>query len=222
MANILETKSKVLIVQEEGPTCHLLQEMLIVRGFRCTVTHDARKMSEILKESDFDAALLDFRMPGINSFELLAQVTSGCPSVSVIVLGAVNELRAAVETMKAGAADYIPEPFDLRQVEDAVRSAIERKNLRKNGSTPEISDVTFSGIEAIAIGVEARQEILDVHSEIIVQQTIEIARQMGFPEEKIQSWVVERTEKRSQRIKQLTESICKIVPAFSVPNLLNK
>ena len=150
------------------------------------------------------------------------KLTSRHPSVSIIILGAVNEIRAAVETMKAGAADYITEPFNPGQVGEAVNSALECKNRLKNGLTGEISDETTNGIEAIAVGVEARQEILDVHSEIIVQQTVQIARQMGFPEEKIRSWVVDRAEKRSRRIKQLTESICKIAPVHPQPEFINQ
>jgi DNA-binding response OmpR family regulator len=215
----LETKPKILIAKEEAPMCKLFEIILGSRGYQCAVAHNTRQVIELLKEADLAAALLDIRLPGMSFSDLLASIQSLRPSLSIVVLSDSLDIRVAIETMKAGAMDYITEPFDLTQVANAVESALRRKIRRIPAPFEAMAGESASGIEAIALGVEARQEILDGHSEIIVQQTISIARQMGFADEKIQAWVADRTEKRSRRIKQLTDSIIKVPPVNPVRNI---
>lgn len=65
-------------------------------------------------------------------------------------------------------------------------------------------------LKAIALGVEARQDMLDMHSEKVTSQTVYIAQKMGFPEEKIQKWVAARYKEQSQKVKLVINSI--IIP----------
>lgn len=69
----------------------------------------------------------------------------------------------------------------------------------------------IDAIEAIALGVEDRQEMLDIHSEKVVMQTINVARIMAFSEEEIQKWVRIHNDLKSPKIKQFTDSIFKLV-----------
>jgi DNA-binding NtrC family response regulator len=200
---------QVLIVDDEANICGLLQESLSGRGYLCTAAQSAAQALDRLSEIKFDAALLDIRMPGMSGVELLNRIKSAYPGLAVIMLTAVDEVDTAVETMKAGAFDYITKPFDLDRVDKAVRAALEKMDRDQETKTAKITDENMVAIEAIARGVEARQELLDVHSEIVVRQTIDIARQMGLPEDKIQEWTAQRDEQRSRRMKKIVSSLVK-------------
>jgi DNA-binding NtrC family response regulator len=202
---------KVLIVDDEPNICGLLRESLSDRGYQCTIAQSAAQALERLNESKFDVALLDVRMPGMSGVELLNRVKSSYPSLAIIMLTAVDEVDTAVETMKAGASDYITKPFDLDRVDKAVRAALERVDRDQAANTEKVMDENMAAIDAIARGVEARQEMLDVHSEIVVRQTIDIARQMGLPENKIEEWTAQREEQSSRKMKRIVSSLVKPV-----------
>jgi DNA-binding NtrC family response regulator len=202
---------QVLIVDDETNICGLLRESLSDRGYRCTTAQSAAQALERLNEFKFDVALLDVRMPGMSGVELLSRVKSSYPNLAVIMLTAVDEVDTAVETMKAGASDYITKPFDLDRVDKAVRASLEKVERDQASRIEKVTDENVAAIEAIARGVEARQEMLDVHSEIVVRQTIDIARQMGLPESKIAEWTAKREEQRLRKVKRIVSSLIKPV-----------
>lgn len=202
---------KVLIVDDETNICGLLRESLSARGYQCTIAQSAAQALERLNESKFDVALLDDRMPGMSGVELLNRVKSSYPTLAVIMLTAVDEVDTVVETMKAGASDYITKPFDLDRVDKAVRAALEKVDRGQASSPEKVTDESMAAIDAIARGVEARQEMLDVHSEIVVRQTIDIARQMGLPESKIEEWTAQREEQSLRKMKRIVSSLVKPV-----------
>jgi DNA-binding NtrC family response regulator len=201
-----DTKRKILIVDDETTICNLLKEELTWEGYECVVAGNAEEALARLSESNFDAALLDIRLPDMSGMELLKQITNSYPGITPMMLTAVNDLNIAVEAMKAGAADYITKPFDLDRLGKALQSVLTKTNQPEN----ETQDSTINSIESIALGVEARQEMLDAHSEKVIQQTAVIARQMNFTEEKIQEWISIRSDENSRKIKPFTDSISKL------------
>jgi len=204
----------ILIVDDEANICDLLKDSLSTRGYHCVTARNAAEALECFEKTDFDVALLDVKMPGMSGVQLLEQVKSKYSSLAVIMLTAVDDVETAVLTMKAGACDYITKPFDLDRVDNAVRVALEKIESAKEEREPDNLDENVAAIEAIARGVEVRQELLDVHSEIVVQQTAVIARQMGLPEEKIQAWILRRTQLRSKSMERIVYSLAK--PAQNV------
>jgi len=121
------------------------------------------------------------------------------------MLTGVNDINVAVEAMKNGAADYITKPFNFDRLESALDTAITKKRLGQT-TDPEIAE-----IEALASGIETRQEMLDIHSEKVIQQTIDLARSLSLSEEKIQKWAADRKEIYSRRVKQVNQSISKLI-----------
>jgi DNA-binding NtrC family response regulator len=201
---------RILIVDDEIPICELIREELTCRGYKCETACSAREALARLAANCFDITLLDISLPEMSGIELLKVIETSYPGTASIMLTAVNDLNVAVDTMKAGAQDYITKPFDFDRLDTAIRAALENRNHTKYHDSDIIQDKTINDIEAIAQGVEARQEILDIHSEKVVQQTVDIARNMGFPEEKIQKWIAARTEIRSKKVKIVVDSIYKL------------
>jgi DNA-binding NtrC family response regulator len=202
----MERKSRVLIVDDEISICDLLREDLAGRGYECTAANDADEALALLKTDTFDIALLDIRLPGMSGVDLLKRISIDYPETACIMLTAVNDLTTAVETMKAGAVDYLTKPFNLEKLDRALRTALENR-ARTEGKPV---DPVIHEIEAIALGVEAQQDMLDVHSQKVILQTISLARKMGFPEIKIKTWMDARARRQSLQIRQVTDSFTKL------------
>jgi DNA-binding NtrC family response regulator len=205
---MLHKTNKVLVVDDEASVCEILKEDLTSLGYFCATANNAHQALSLLSAENFDAMLLDIRLPEISGVDFLKQINGIYPNIAVLMLSAVNDAGTIVETMKAGASDYITKPFELDHLEKCLLAALENKKQTKNCLTIVIPDASLAEIEALASGVEAKQDMLDVHSEKVTQQTVGLARTLGFPEEKIQKWVASRSEMQAKKVKQITDSIC--------------
>jgi len=70
-----------------------------------------------------DALITDIRMPGIDGLELLERVQQSHPELPVIVMTAHSDLESAVSAFHGGAFEYLPKPFDIKEVVDLARRA---------------------------------------------------------------------------------------------------
>lgn len=115
-------KAQVLIVDDDATLRRALSDRLRFWGH---VPEEAASGEEALKRiatRRFDLVLLDLKMPGMPGMEVLHQLqNTGCES-EVVVLTAHGSVEAAVEAIKAGAADFLPKPADF----DLLRAVIDR------------------------------------------------------------------------------------------------
>jgi DNA-binding NtrC family response regulator len=211
---MLENKPRILIVDDEKSVRELLQEELTILNYICVTAGNAAEAQRNLSENTFEVVILDIRLPDMNGMDLLKQINANYPAIPLIMLTAVKDVEVAVETMKAGARDYITKPFNMDRINQAIHMALAKRDQSEDAT----QDPTMCAIEAIALGVETRQEMIDIHSEKVVQQTIDIAQRMGFSSAKIQQWMDVRTEQRSRKVKQVTDSISKLVQNPASPD----
>jgi DNA-binding NtrC family response regulator len=195
---------RILIVNEETNSCDLLPE-LKSRGCNCEIAMGAKGALARLKEDQFDIIILEDNLPK-GAIELIKTIKIFYLNLAIAVITTVNDLNVAVDLMKAGALDYITKPFDLNRLEGALSFVLGKLSQTAYSRTC-FPDKKIAGIEAIALGVEARQEILDVHTDNIIFQTVGIARKMGFTEENIQKWVYAKSETRALKNRIVIDSI---------------
>ena len=145
---------------------------------------------ESLAKQDFDVALLDIRLPGMSGIDVLREIWLNHSNAATIMITAVNDVDTAVKAIKLGALDYIVKPFDIDRIDSSIRAALETKQAAKN---------TPSEMDAIARGVEARLDPFSSYSKMVTQRTTDIARQLGIPEEEIQTWATSKAKVDSER-----------------------
>lgn len=91
---------------------------------------DSRDVEPFLEHNKVAIVALDMNMPYIAGRELLPRLVRDHPDVPVIVITAVNEVETAVESMKAGAFDYILKPVDDQRLTTAIHRALEFSQVR--------------------------------------------------------------------------------------------
>ena len=78
-----------------------------------------------------DALITDIRMPGMDGLELLEKVQGSNPNLPVIVMTAHSDLESAVSAFHGGAFEYLPKPFDIKEVVSlAQRACIQGDSIR--------------------------------------------------------------------------------------------
>ncbi|MBN2553533.1 MAG: sigma-54-dependent Fis family transcriptional regulator [Spirochaetales bacterium] len=155
MKSNLSPGNPVLIVDDEAAVVQALSTQLRSNGIDNLIgCEDGRAVMRHLHSRDIEAVLLDLSMPHITGQELLQQIREEFPQIPVIIVTAANEVRTAVECMKAGAFDYMVKAIEENRLVSGVRRAIEIRELkREHGElrsrllTGQLSDASaFSGI----------------------------------------------------------------------------
>ena len=79
---------------------------------------------ELLKSFTPDLMMLDIKMPKMHGMEILKQVKKLKPKLPVIIVTGYQSVEMAQEALKLGAADYIPKPFETKEILKAVQNAL--------------------------------------------------------------------------------------------------
>ena len=182
--SVVNKKPRVLVVDDERVICDLLHADLTERGYQCTTVLSGHDALIQLAIEDFDAVLLDIRLPGMSGIEVLRETWLNHIKTAVIMITGVNDVDTAVEAMKLGASDYIVKPFKLDRVDASIRTALDAKQT---------TDKASSEMDILARGVEKKVESITHYAWIVTQRTVNVARQLGIAEEEIQRWVAART-----------------------------
>lgn len=187
----------ILIVDDEKSICDLLSAELTEHGYRCTCVLEAEAALKVLNIESYQLMLLDLMMPGMSGIDLLKQLRNSKSETKVIVVTAVNDIDTAVSAMKLGASDFITKPFALKNVVRSVSAVLQSASMRKS----------ISDMDAIALGVELKQELVDDHWEAVTRKTVDIAHRLGIPDEEINAWVEARKRAKHERDSRLLTSL---------------
>ncbi len=126
---------QVLIADDEASIRFVLTEVLEGLGHQVVAVEDGNAALTELTRGSFDLAFLDIRMPGRTGIEVLQQCrASGCDA-AIVIITAQNLLENAVESMKAGALDYLVKPFALAEVEALAEKALSTRALQNEVRT---------------------------------------------------------------------------------------
>jgi two-component system, response regulator, stage 0 sporulation protein F len=111
---------KVLVVDDEPEVQHFLQDFLSLRGYEVVLAATGLDALTALEAQKPDLVLLDVAMPVMDGLETLSRIVALDPVVRVIMITANADISLTSKLLALGAVDYIPKPFDLDYLEQAV------------------------------------------------------------------------------------------------------
>jgi diguanylate cyclase (GGDEF)-like protein len=134
--------TNVLVVDDEEIICTLFAAMLSHYGrYHVVTTTDGRQVMDILRRGPFDVMLLDMSMPAISGLEVLRQVTQTFEELPVIIVTGHGSIEIAVESMQAGAADFVTKPVPAAVLHLRIQKALEHARTRRLASTDGLTGV---------------------------------------------------------------------------------
>lgn len=101
------------------------------REFQVSDAGEGIHALELTQRREFDVAVVDMMMPGISGLELLNKFNEQHIECEVIFLTGKGTIETAVQSMKAGAFDYLQKPFPMQELESVIKRAYDRRMLRK-------------------------------------------------------------------------------------------
>src|SRR5690606_31737114 len=123
---------RILIVEDEEIIRHSLVKLLERNGYIADAAANIQDATSRFKLSDFALIISDLRLPGAPGTDLIKLAGD----VPVLIMTSYASLRSAVDTMKLGAVDYIPKPFDQKEVLNSIKRILRTQPQPKEFNSP--------------------------------------------------------------------------------------
>ena len=124
-------KCKILIVDDDKNICELLRLYLEKEDFDTITAGNGLNAIEIYNEENPDLILLDIMLPGIDGWQVCREIRKNS-DVPIIMLTAKGETFDRILGLELGADDYIPKPFDTKEVIARVKAVLRRSGVFDN------------------------------------------------------------------------------------------
>ncbi len=115
----------VLLIDDDVELCSMLKEYLGRNGFRVNTVHRGDTGLSAVRERGWALILLDVMLPGMNGLEVLKQIRA-TSNVRVLLLTARGEDVDRIIGLEIGADDYLPKPFNPRELLARIRAVLRR------------------------------------------------------------------------------------------------
>jgi DNA-binding response OmpR family regulator len=132
---------RVLIVDDDVELCRLLGERLSSEGFTLEAVHDGPRGLERVLSEEHALVILDLMLPGMGGLDVLRRLRSHSP-VPVLILTARGEDVDRILGLEIGADDYLPKPFNPRELIARIRAILRRTSRTvATGNSVNVGDV---------------------------------------------------------------------------------
>ena len=139
---------RILLVEDDPRLAEMVSEYLGEAGFRVTIAADGRSGLERLSRAPFDALVLDLMLPDIDGLEVCRQVRASAAATSeipILMLTARGDAMDRVVGLELGADDYLPKPFEPRELLARLRALLRRR--RHGGADSSAEVLRFGRLE---------------------------------------------------------------------------
>ncbi|MBI5441020.1 MAG: response regulator transcription factor [Deltaproteobacteria bacterium] len=127
--------TRILLIDDDTELCDLLTEYLGREGFSVRALHDGPEGAKEALAGDYSLVVLDVMLPGANGFDVLRQIRAGS-AVPVLMLTARGDDVDRIVGLELGADDYLPKPFNPRELVARIRAVQRRTETRGSAAAP--------------------------------------------------------------------------------------
>jgi DNA-binding NtrC family response regulator len=123
-------RARILVVDDDAAVVSLVIETLCDR-FEVEGTTNPRAALDKVVAEDIDIVIADVEMPQMRGTELLAQILERKPGQLVLIITAFGSIELAVQTVRAGACDFVTKPFKSQVLGFAIERALRERSMRR-------------------------------------------------------------------------------------------
>ncbi len=121
----------ILVADDDSAIRTVLNQALSRAGYNVRLTSNATTLWHWISRGEGDLVVTDVVMPDENVFDVLPRIRKNRPDLPVIVMSAQNTFMTAIRASERGAYDYLPKPFDLKELIAIVGRALDERKTRK-------------------------------------------------------------------------------------------
>lgn len=148
--------SEIWIAEDDRSLRWVMEKAISRDGINVRSFENGEEMLSALNHDQPEIIISDIRMPGIDGLELLKRIHADQPDIPIIITTAHSDLDSAVAAYQGGAFEYLPKPFDLKELVDVARRGITFSKEQK----PKLEEVESPQVAREIIGeAPAMQEV---------------------------------------------------------------
>jgi DNA-binding NtrC family response regulator len=126
-----DTKGKILIIDDEEVVRESLTQWFEAEGYQVKPAASGKEALEALTQAEYDLALLDIKMPGMDGMETQVRLHEAESDLIIIIMTGYASVETAVQALKRGAYDYITKPVDPDELSHLVGKALEHRQTKR-------------------------------------------------------------------------------------------
>jgi two-component system response regulator CpxR len=138
--------TRILVIDDDIDLCELLTDYLTTEGFSVEVVHDGEAGAARALAGDYALVVLDVMLPGINGFEVLRRLRAGSVT-PVLMLTARGDDVDRIVGLEMGADDYLPKPFNPRELVARIRAVQRRTAAAPTTGTAQSESLVVGDVE---------------------------------------------------------------------------
>ncbi|MGE7414797.1 sigma 54-interacting transcriptional regulator, partial [Methylobacterium tarhaniae] len=136
----------IIVADDDAAIRTVLNQALSRAGYEVRSTGNAATLWRWVAQGEGDLVITDVVMPDENAFDLLPRIKRVRPDLPIIVMSAQNTFMTAIRASERGAYEYLPKPFDLKELTAIVGRALSRpRGNAAPGAAPENEDIPLVG-----------------------------------------------------------------------------
>jgi response regulator RpfG family c-di-GMP phosphodiesterase len=198
-------RKHVLLVDDDTQVREVLQQIFESAGYECMTAASGAEALAIFRVSRPPLTVTDLRMPGMDGVSVLRALRQLDPDAAVMVLTGAPEVKAAIESLKLGADDFIVKPVNVDELLIAAERALERRQLllerrqyqallerRVDEATrdlqrafQQLKDTYRATLETLGAALDSRDVGTEAHSRRVHGYAMVTAREHGVVEENL-------------------------------------
>ena len=148
-------EGKIIILDDEAELRALLQRYLGSNGLTVRSVENAEQLDRLLAREPFDALILDLMMPGEDGLSICRRLRVRGETIPILMLTAKGDPVDRIVGLEMGADDYLPKPFDPRELLARLRAMLRRQQM--SGTVPAAQRNGCVRFGSFALDLAARQ-----------------------------------------------------------------
>jgi two-component system, NtrC family, nitrogen regulation response regulator GlnG len=134
------TAATILVADDDSAIRTVLHQALARAGYNVRTTGTAAGLWKLIAAGEGSVAITDVVLPDESGFDLIPRIKRLRPELPVLVMSAQNTLLTAITAAERGAFEYLPKPFDLKELTNVVQRALSSPGARRDPEEPEGED----------------------------------------------------------------------------------
>jgi two-component system response regulator CpxR len=186
----IEDMERILLADDDLELCRLLEEYLGTEGLTVESVHDGAKTVERALAEPWALVILDVMLPSMNGLDVLRSLRGGRSSVPILMLTARGDEVDRIVGLELGADDYLPKPFNPRELVARIRAILRRYRFPEEEADPSGSltvgkleldpgsrSVRFDGAPVELTGVEfgLLEQLMKFAGQVISRERLTVA-----------------------------------------------
>lgn len=132
---------KILVVEDEKKVAAFIRRGLVEQSYSVDMAHDGVEGERLARGNTYDAIILDLMLPRKSGFALCRAIRTFDPRVPILILTALDSTEDKLQGLDAGADEYLPKPFEFRELLAHLRSLLRRRESLPSSGLLRVADL---------------------------------------------------------------------------------